>query len=132
MCPDIFPSVGLLGHRGVLYLWHLIPSWDPRGSYQFPYPATLFSTPSPGVVICRLPKNGHWDRCELIPQSRFDFISLLGWDGDPLFHCLWRSVYLVLGKVSSGLLPLFSDGFGLFFVCCCWVVSVVELVILKP
>ena len=33
----------------------------------------LFSIPSPALIVCRLFDDGHFDWCEVIPHSSFDF-----------------------------------------------------------
>ena len=45
--------------------------------HQFTFPPTvqegsLFSTPSPAFIVCGLFKDGHSDRCEVIPHCSFD------------------------------------------------------------
>ena len=47
------------------------------GCYQFTFPATgqkhsLFSTPSPPFIVCRLFNDGHSDKCEVISHCSFD------------------------------------------------------------
>ena len=37
------------------------------------YESSLFSTPSPAVMICRLFDVGRADWCEVIPHCHFDF-----------------------------------------------------------
>ena len=34
--------------------------------------SSLFSTPSPAFIVCRLFDGGHSDRCEVIPHCGFD------------------------------------------------------------
>ena len=48
---------------------------------------SLFSTPCPAFVICRLLNDGHSDWCEVIPHCGFDCISLIISDGGYLFMC---------------------------------------------
>ena len=33
---------------------------------------SLFSTPSPAVIVCRFFDDGHSDQCEVIPHCSFD------------------------------------------------------------
>ena len=73
-------GVGLLGHMVVLFLvffkespYHL-PWW----LYQFTFPPTvqecsLFSTPSPAFIVCRLFDDGHSGWCEVISHCSFDW-----------------------------------------------------------
>ena len=49
----------------------------PQWLYQFTFPPTvqehsLFSTPSPAFIVCRLFDDGHSDWCEVIPHCSFD------------------------------------------------------------
>ena len=46
-------------------------------AYQFTFPPTvqersLFSTPSPAFIICRVFDEGHSDQCEVISHCSFD------------------------------------------------------------
>ena len=50
----------------------------PQWLYQFTFPPTgqecsLFSTPSPASIVCRLFEDGHSDRCEVISHCGFDW-----------------------------------------------------------
>ena len=52
---------------------YLLPQW----LYQFTFPPTvqecsLFSTPSPAFIVCRLFDDGHSDWCEVISHCSFD------------------------------------------------------------
>ena len=49
---------------------------------------SLFSTPSPKLVICRLFDDAHSDRCEVAPQAVWVCISLILNDVNHLFRCL--------------------------------------------
>ena len=50
-------------------------------SYQQCREGSLFSTPSPAFVICRLLNDGHSDWCELLPHCRFFLAAPCGmWD----------------------------------------------------
>ena len=49
----------------------------PQWLYQFTFPPTvqegsLFSTPSPSFIVCRLFDDGHSDKCEVISPHSFD------------------------------------------------------------
>ena len=48
---------------------------------------SLFSTPSPAVIVCRLFDDGHSDRCEVISHCSLVCISLMS-DVEHLFMCL--------------------------------------------
>ena len=49
---------------------------------------SLFSTPSPAFIVCRLFDYGHSDWCEVIPHCTFDSLSLITTDVEHLFICL--------------------------------------------
>ena len=71
-------GVGFLGHMVILlqafkgvsiasFMW----------LYQFAFPPTmqersLFSTPSPAFIVCRLFNDGHSDWCEVVPHCSYD------------------------------------------------------------
>ena len=84
----------ILSNNG--FLWICAQEWDcwiiwqlyfqflkehsycfPQWLYQFTFPLTvqegsLFSTPSPELIICRLLNDSHSYRCEVIPHCGFD------------------------------------------------------------
>ena len=49
---------------------------------------SLFSTPSPGFIVCRLFDDGHSDSCEVVSHCSFDFIFLIMSNIEHLFMCL--------------------------------------------
>ena len=69
----------MLDHMEILFLIFKEPLYCfPWWLYQFTFPPTvkegsLFSTPSPALVICRLFNDGQSDEDEVLPQCGFDF-----------------------------------------------------------
>ena len=72
-------GVGLLGHMVVLFLvFKESPYCLPQRLYQFALPPTLqelslFSTSSPGSIVCRHFDDGRSDWCKVISHCSFDF-----------------------------------------------------------
>ena len=73
------PSSGIDGSYGSFIPSFLrnLPYRLPQWLYQFPFPPTvqehsLFSTPSPAFIVCRLFDGGNSDWREMIPHCGFD------------------------------------------------------------
>ena len=71
----VFFNFGLL--RVYAQLFKESPYCLPQWLYQFPFPQTaqehsLFSTPSPVFIVCRLFDDGHSDWYEVISHCSFD------------------------------------------------------------
>ena len=49
---------------------------------------SLFSTPSPVFIVCRLFDDSHSDQCEVISHCSLIFLSLITSDVEHLFICL--------------------------------------------
>ena len=67
--------------------------------YQFTFPPTLqecslFSTPSPAFIFCRLFHDGHSDQCEVISHCSFDLHFS---NNEHLFMCL-LAIYISMEK----------------------------------
>ena len=94
------------------------------------YEGTLFSTPSPGQVVCRLPNHGHSDRCEVVPPNSLDLNFS---PSDRRYSIIWGLVCLWLCGLGQCLFRAFANfSIGLLVLFCFWGVSGVELVISKP
>ena len=52
------------------------------------YEGSLFSTPSPAFIVCRLFDEGHSDWCEVISHCSFYVISRIMSDVEHFFMCL--------------------------------------------
>ena len=91
------------------------PIYNPTSSViRFPPPTvkegTLFSTPSPAFVICRL-NDGHSDCCEMVPHCSFDLHFSNNLVMFSILSCAyWPSVCLLWEKVCLDLLPIFQLG----------------------
>ena len=76
--PDIGTGVGLHDHMvalflvlqgtSVLFSLMVVPISFPPTMQE----GSVFSTPSPGFIVCRLFDDGHSDLCEVIPHSTSD------------------------------------------------------------
>ena len=65
---------------------------------------SLFSTPFPGFIVCKLFDDGHSNQCEVISHCSFDLRSLVMSDIEHLFM-----LYVFFGEMSILVfLPLFD------------------------
>ena len=99
-------GVGLLGHMVVLFLdFKESPYHLPQWLYQFTFPPTvqegsLFSTPSPAFIACRLLDRRHSDWREMVPHSGFDLhFSDNEWCWAS-FHVFVSHLYVFFGEMS--------------------------------
>ena len=75
------------------------------GCYQFAFlpmvhEGSLFSTPSPAFIVCRLSDDGHSDWCKMIPHCGFDLRfsnNVWCWAS---FHVFVGPLYVFFGDMS--------------------------------
>ena len=118
--------VGLLGYMVVLFLVFQgvsIPSsiW----LYQFTFPPTvqegsLFSTPSPAFIVCRLFDDGHSDWREVISHCSFDLHFSKNERCWASFHVFVSHLCLLWRYVCLGLSPTFWLGCLFFWYWVVW------------
>ena len=81
------------------------PHFSRKWLYQFALPPTvekgsLFSTPSPGFIVCRLFNDSHSYQCEMIPHCGFDlYFSKNGWCWAS-FHVFISHLYVSFREMS--------------------------------
>ena len=81
---------------------------SPQCLYQFTFPPTvqegsLFSTPSPVFIICRLFDNGCSDLCEVIAQCSFDLQFSTNQQCSASFHVQFGHLYVCVVVVIQSL-----------------------------
>ena len=87
----------------------LFHSWP----HQLTFPLTLqegslFSSPSPALIVCTPFNNGHSDWCDVISQCGFDLHFSNKYQCWVSFHVpIWPSVCLLWRNVYLSLLPIF-------------------------
>ena len=78
----------------LVFFFEESPYCLPQGLYQFALPPTvqegsLFSTPFPAFIVCRLFDDGHSDWRVVISHCRFDSHFSIMSDVEHLFMCLY-------------------------------------------
>ena len=110
LCLDIYSGVRLVDHMIILLQFSEESSYCfSEWLYQLIFPPTvqkgsLFTTPPPEFVICRLFKDGHSDQCEVGPHCSFN----LHFSNNQQCLCVsWPYVFLLWINVYIGLLHIF-------------------------
>ena len=113
-------GVGLLGHMVVLFrLLRNLYAVFHSGLHSHQH--SLFSTPSPAFIVCRLFDDGHFDWCEVISHCGFDLHFSNNercWASFHVFICI-SSLEKCLLRSFSHLVLFFLIGLFVFLVLSC-------------
>ena len=82
------------------------PHCSPWWLYQFAFPprvqqGSLFSTPSPALIVCRLLDDDHSDWCEMIPHCNFDLHFSNNGQCWASFHVFISHLYVFFEEISG-------------------------------
>ena len=78
---------------------------------------SLFSTPFPALIVCRLFDDGHSDRCEVISHCSFDLHFSNSEQCRTSFHVFVSHLYFFLGEISVQVFsPTFLLGCLFFYI----------------
>ena len=100
------PRKGIAGSYGGFipsFLGISIPSSRVAVSIYIPINSargTLFSTPSPAIIVCRFFDEGHSDRCEVISHCSFNLYFSNNYWCWTSFHVFVRHLYVFFGEIS--------------------------------
>ena len=123
---DICLGAGFLGHMVVLFLvfWGLyilssivaVSIYIPINSAE----CSLFSTPSPVFIVCRLFDDAHSDCCEVISYGGFDLHFSNNKRCWTSFHVFVSHLYVFFGEMSVRSFSHFLIGLLVFLVWVVW------------
>ena len=101
------PRSGIAGSYGgfIPSIFKDSPYCLPQWLYHFTFPPTvqehsLFSTPSPAFIVCRLFDDGYFDWYEMIPHCSFDLHFCNNEWYWASFHMFISHLYVFFGEMS--------------------------------
>ena len=93
---------------------------------------SLFSTPSPAFIVCRLFDSSHSDQCEMVPHCGFDLHFSNNERCWASFHVFVSHMYVFFGEMCLGLSPTFLLGCLFFWHWVVWAACIFWKLILCP